>query len=72
MVTLYALSQMAQKVTASWNKLSATFSYVKNGQTELKVTSENAMELQLVEVSQNAILYYCYYTDIVSTTHVRA
>ncbi|XP_025405669.1 CD109 antigen-like isoform X2 [Sipha flava] len=49
-ITLYALSQMAQKVTPGSMRLSATFSYMKSGQTELKVTQDNAMVLQLVEL----------------------
>ncbi|XP_027843967.2 CD109 antigen-like isoform X1 [Aphis gossypii] len=49
-ITLYALSQMAERITPSSLKLSATFSYMKNGQSELKVTKENAMVLQLIEL----------------------
>lgn len=51
MITLYALSQMAEKMTTGSLKLSATFSYMKNGQSEIKVTKENSMVLQLIEVS---------------------
>lgn len=42
---------MAEKMTAGSLKLSATFSYMKNGQSEIKVTKENSMILQLIEVS---------------------
>lgn len=48
---MYALSQMAERITPGTLKLSATFSYMKNGQSELKVTKDNAMVLQLIEVS---------------------
>uniref|UniRef100_A0A2H8TEP0 TEP1-F n=1 Tax=Melanaphis sacchari TaxID=742174 RepID=A0A2H8TEP0_9HEMI len=49
-ITLYALSQMAERITPSTLKLSATFSYMKNGQSELKVTKDNAMVMQLIEL----------------------
>jgi len=42
---------MAERITPGTLKLSATFSYMKNGQSELKVTKDNAMVLQLIEVS---------------------
>jgi CD109 antigen len=42
---------MAERITPSTLKLSTTFSYMKNGQSELKVTKDNAMVLQLIEVS---------------------
>lgn len=44
---------MAERITPGSLKLSATFSYLKNGQSELKVTRDNAMTLQLIEVSTN-------------------
>ncbi|XP_015369821.1 PREDICTED: CD109 antigen-like isoform X2 [Diuraphis noxia] len=49
-ITLYALSQMAERITPGTLKLSATFSYMRNGQSELKVTKDNAMVLQLIEL----------------------
>lgn len=42
---------MAERITPGSLKLSTTFTYIENGQTELKVTKDNAMVLQLIEVS---------------------
>jgi len=42
---------MAERITPGTLKLSTTFSYMKNRQSELKVTKDNAMVLQLIEVS---------------------
>ncbi|XP_050425560.1 CD109 antigen-like isoform X2 [Adelges cooleyi] len=49
-ITLYALSQMAEKMSPGSLKLTATFHYMKNEQTELKVTKDNAMTLQQIEL----------------------
>lgn len=46
---------MAEKITPGSLKLSASFLYMKNGQSELKVTKENAMMLQLIEVSISSL-----------------
>lgn len=51
MITLYALSQMAERITPGSLKMTASFAYMKNGQSEFKVTKDNAMVLQLLEVS---------------------
>lgn len=64
MITLYALSQMAEKMTTGSLKLSATFSYMKNGQSEIKVTKENSMVLQLIEVSVVSKIRNCCITLI--------
>lgn len=42
---------MAERITPGSLKLSATFAYMRNGQSELKVIKDNAMVLQLIEVS---------------------
>lgn len=60
MITLYALSQMAERITPGSVRLSATFAYAKNAQSELKVTRDNSMVLQLLEVSR-------YLREIVTT-----
>ncbi|XP_050529257.1 CD109 antigen-like isoform X2 [Daktulosphaira vitifoliae] len=49
-ITLYALSQMAEKMSPGAMKLTAIFNYLKNGQSELKVTKDNAMTLQQIEL----------------------
>lgn len=42
---------MAERMSPGTLRLSTSFTYLKNGQSELKVTKENAMTLQLIEVS---------------------
>lgn len=55
---------MAERITPGSLRLSATFAYMRNGQSELKVTKDNAMVLQLIEVSvkldytKNKVIYY--------------
>ncbi|VVC42395.1 Alpha-2-macroglobulin, thiol-ester bond-forming,Alpha-macroglobulin, receptor-binding,Alpha-2- [Cinara cedri] len=52
-ITLYALSQMAEKISPGSLKLTATFAYLRNGQSELRVTKDNAMVLQLIELPKS-------------------
>lgn len=58
MITLYALSQMAERITPGSVRLSATFAYAKNAQSELRVTRDNSMVLQLLEVSLSSRNHY--------------
>lgn len=63
-ITLYALSQMAERITPGSLRLTTTFSYAKNVQSEFQVTKDNAMTLQLLEVSESCwffIFYFFYF-----------